>query len=216
MARGVVALLFPVARRAQHVQPEGRPELCGMCERDFVSPVEWEPVGRRIGGCCCAAASARRGATSRSRTRSRCALTRMIGQAEAMTVPLQLGLVAAADFATGPQPPQHPVRLMRCASRSDNRCVVGRPWLTAAQRSAADDPGASGGSAHPSDRPSTDPAARGHGIPADDRDHLLRMMRARCVRQRAVCVVIRQAEPTRFERAALRWLARFCLERREA
>ena len=32
----------------------------------------------------------------------------------------------------------------------------------------------------------------------------------------AVCVVIRQAEPERFERAALRWLARFCLERREA
>src|SRR5215210_7946619 len=32
----------------------------------------------------------------------------------------------------------------------------------------------------------------------------------------AVCVAIRQAEPERFERAALRWLARFCLERREA
>ena len=32
----------------------------------------------------------------------------------------------------------------------------------------------------------------------------------------AVCVAIRHAEPERFERAALRWLARFCLERREA
>ena len=31
----------------------------------------------------------------------------------------------------------------------------------------------------------------------------------------AVCVTIRQAEPDRFERAALRWLARFCVERRE-
>jgi hypothetical protein len=32
----------------------------------------------------------------------------------------------------------------------------------------------------------------------------------------AVCIVIRKAEPDRFERAALRWLARFCVERREA
>jgi len=32
----------------------------------------------------------------------------------------------------------------------------------------------------------------------------------------AVCVVMRQAEPERFERAALRWLARFCVERRNA
>ena len=32
----------------------------------------------------------------------------------------------------------------------------------------------------------------------------------------AVCVVIRNAEPDRFERAALRWVARFCVERREA
>jgi len=31
-----------------------------------------------------------------------------------------------------------------------------------------------------------------------------------------VCVAIRRAEPERFERAALRWLARFCLEQREA
>jgi hypothetical protein len=31
----------------------------------------------------------------------------------------------------------------------------------------------------------------------------------------AVCVAIRRAEPDRFERAALRWLARFCVERRE-
>jgi len=32
----------------------------------------------------------------------------------------------------------------------------------------------------------------------------------------AVCVVIHTAEPERFERASLRWLARFCVERREA
>lgn len=32
----------------------------------------------------------------------------------------------------------------------------------------------------------------------------------------AVCVVIRHAEPERFQRAALRWLARFCIERRDA
>jgi hypothetical protein len=32
----------------------------------------------------------------------------------------------------------------------------------------------------------------------------------------AVCVAIHEAEPHRFERAALRWLARFCVERREA
>jgi hypothetical protein len=28
-----------------------------------------------------------------------------------------------------------------------------------------------------------------------------------------VCVAIRDAEPERFERAALRWIARYCLER---
>jgi hypothetical protein len=32
----------------------------------------------------------------------------------------------------------------------------------------------------------------------------------------AVCLTIREAEPHRFERAALRWLARFCVERRDA
>ena len=32
----------------------------------------------------------------------------------------------------------------------------------------------------------------------------------------AVCLAIRDAEPERFERAALRWLARFCLERPDA
>ena len=32
----------------------------------------------------------------------------------------------------------------------------------------------------------------------------------------AVCLVIHEAEPDRFERAALRWVARFCVERREA
>jgi hypothetical protein len=29
----------------------------------------------------------------------------------------------------------------------------------------------------------------------------------------SVCMAIRRAEPERFERAALRWLARFCVER---
>jgi hypothetical protein len=32
----------------------------------------------------------------------------------------------------------------------------------------------------------------------------------------SICVAIRQAEPERFERAALRWIARFCVERRDA
>src|SRR5215207_1602440 len=32
----------------------------------------------------------------------------------------------------------------------------------------------------------------------------------------AVCVAIRDSEPERFERAALRWLARFCVERPRA
>jgi len=32
----------------------------------------------------------------------------------------------------------------------------------------------------------------------------------------AVCVAIRKAEPHRFERAALRWLARFCVKRSAA
>jgi hypothetical protein len=31
----------------------------------------------------------------------------------------------------------------------------------------------------------------------------------------AICVAIREREPQRYERAALRWLARFCLERHE-
>ena len=32
----------------------------------------------------------------------------------------------------------------------------------------------------------------------------------------SVCVAIRQAQPERFERAAMRWLARFCVERPSA
>src|SRR3954468_16381969 len=32
----------------------------------------------------------------------------------------------------------------------------------------------------------------------------------------AVCVAIRKAEPEHYERAALRWLARYCLERRDS
>ena len=32
----------------------------------------------------------------------------------------------------------------------------------------------------------------------------------------AVCVAIRQAEPARFERAALKWIARYCVERPDA
>src|SRR4051812_3935041 len=32
----------------------------------------------------------------------------------------------------------------------------------------------------------------------------------------AICLAIREREPQHFERAALRWLARFCLEQREA
>jgi hypothetical protein len=31
-----------------------------------------------------------------------------------------------------------------------------------------------------------------------------------------VCVVLRDREPERYERAAVRWIGRFCVERREA
>ena len=43
-----------------------------------------------------------------------------------------------------------------------------------------------------------------------------RIPRVELVDALAICLAIREREPQRFERAALRWLARFCLERREA
>jgi hypothetical protein len=49
-----------------------------------------------------------------------------------------------------------------------------------------------------------DPQCRGRAAHVDLADAL------------AVYVVIRQAESHRFEPAALRWVARFCVERREA
>jgi hypothetical protein len=144
MARSVVALLFPLARRAQHLQPEGRLELCGMCGRDFVSPVEWEPVGPkhwrlllRCGECetwrdvtVTNAIALRYDAEPRRQVDVLAALLdrldreRMIGQAEAMTVALQLGLVDAADFATG-----------RCGgSRASASSDARPPWRKSRQQ----------------------------------------------------------------------------------
>jgi hypothetical protein len=48
MVWGIVARLVWIprrTRRCQHVQPDVRLELCAMCGRDFVNPVEWETVG---------------------------------------------------------------------------------------------------------------------------------------------------------------------------
>jgi hypothetical protein len=108
-------------RRAQHVEPEVRLELCGMCGRDFVNPVAWEPVGSerwrlllRCGECetwrdvTVTNAVAQRydvelhhGAGVMAALLDRMDRERMVGQAEAMTIALELGLIDAADFTAG-------------------------------------------------------------------------------------------------------------------
>jgi hypothetical protein len=123
MLWGVVALIFPLARRprrAPREKPEERLELCGMCGRDFVSPVAWEPVGSehwrlllRCGECetwrdvtVPNAVVQRYDIEQQRRTDGLTALLdrmdreRMLDQAEAMTIALELGLIDAADFAT--------------------------------------------------------------------------------------------------------------------
>ena len=121
--RRVVALVLTFARRtgrAEHQQdPELRLELCGVCGGDFVNPVDWEPVGPerwrillRCGECgtwrevTVTNAVAQRYDVELNRRAVRLAASldrmdreRMLGQAEAMTIALELGLIDAADFA---------------------------------------------------------------------------------------------------------------------
>jgi hypothetical protein len=115
--------LFSVARltrRRQNVEKSGRLELCGMCGRDFVNPVDWEPVGSehwwlllRCGECetrrevTVTNAVARRYDAELDRRAELLAASlarldreRMIGQVEAMAIALRLSLIDAADFAT--------------------------------------------------------------------------------------------------------------------
>jgi hypothetical protein len=122
MTWSVFGHLFSVSRltrRPQIAEASGRLELCGMCGRDFVNPVDWEPVGAehwrlllRCGECETwrkvtvtnavaqrydAALDRRAGLVAASL--ERLDRERMIGQVEAMTIALRLSLIDAADFA---------------------------------------------------------------------------------------------------------------------
>jgi uncharacterized Zn finger protein len=121
--RRVVALILTFAHRTRRAeqQQDGEPrlELCGVCGRDFVNPVDWELVGPerwrillRCGECgtwrdvTVANAVAQRYDVELSRravclaaSLERMDRERMLGQAEAMTIALELGLIDAADFA---------------------------------------------------------------------------------------------------------------------
>jgi len=101
-----------------------------MCGRDFVNPVDWEPVGAehwrillRCGECetwrevTVTNAVARRydvelkrRAAALARSWERLDRERMIGEVEAMTTALRLSLIDAADFAAdhnrGSSPPR--------------------------------------------------------------------------------------------------------------
>jgi hypothetical protein len=122
--RSVLAVIFSLARRRPRVEqtePELRLEICGMCGRDFVNPVAWESVGSehwrlllRCGECgtwCDVTVTnavaerydveLHRGAQVLAGLLDRLDRERMVAQADAMTIALQLGLVDAADFATG-------------------------------------------------------------------------------------------------------------------
>ena len=123
MAWAVFAHLFSLAglpRTAQKAEGDGRLELCPMCGRDFVNPVDWEPAGSehwwlllRCGECetrrevTVTNAVARRYDAELNRRADvltallkRLDRERMIGEAEAITIALQLCLIDAADFAT--------------------------------------------------------------------------------------------------------------------
>jgi hypothetical protein len=123
MAWSVFGHLFSVARltrRPQNLEESGRLELCGMCGRDFVNPVDWEPVGPetwwlllRCGECETRRevtvtnavarrydAELKRRADVLAASLARLDRERMIGQVEAMTIALRLSLIEAADFAT--------------------------------------------------------------------------------------------------------------------
>jgi uncharacterized Zn finger protein len=121
--RRVVVLILAFARRPRRAErqqdPELQLEICGMCGRDFVTPVEWEPRGPdwwrillRCGECgtwrdvTVTNAVAQRydvvlnlRAVGMAATLDRMDRERMLGQAEAMTIALELGLIDAADFA---------------------------------------------------------------------------------------------------------------------
>lgn len=124
MLRDVVTSILSVARRTrptQHEEPDERLELCGLCGRDFVNPVEWQPVGSEqwwillhCGECgtwrditVTNAVAARydleldRCAKVLAASLNRMDRERMAGQVEAMTIALNLGLIDAADFAAG-------------------------------------------------------------------------------------------------------------------
>jgi hypothetical protein len=123
MAWSVLGHLFPVgrlSRRAHRGEAEGRLELCAMCGRDFVNPVDWQPAGPehwwlllRCGECATwrevtvSNAVARRYDAELDRRAGIVAAAlerldreRMIVEAEAMTTALRLCLIDAADFAT--------------------------------------------------------------------------------------------------------------------
>jgi hypothetical protein len=121
--RRVVALILTFAHRTRRAEQQQdrtlRLELCGVCGRDFVNPVEWGPVGPerwrillRCGECgtwrdvtVTNADAHRYDVELNRRTVCLAALLdrmdreRMLGQAEAMTIALELGLIDAADFA---------------------------------------------------------------------------------------------------------------------
>jgi hypothetical protein len=123
MARRVFALLFPVARltrRERSAERNMKLELCGVCRRDFVNLVEWEPAGPqhwwlllRCGECetwrevtVTNQVARRYDAELNRRADALAALVdrldreRMIHQVEAMTIALRLSLIDATDFAT--------------------------------------------------------------------------------------------------------------------
>jgi hypothetical protein len=123
MAWSVFGHLFSVGRRtrrAQTAEAERRLELCAMCGRDFVNPVDWQPAGPehwwlllRCGECetwrevTVTNAAARRYDAELGRRAGIVAASlerldreRMIGEVAAMTIALRLCLIDAADFAT--------------------------------------------------------------------------------------------------------------------
>jgi hypothetical protein len=132
MAWSLVGLFLSAAglrRPARSAEDDGRLEGCPMCGRDFVNPVDWEPVGSeywrillRCGECetwrevTVTNAVARRYDVELNRRAAVLAASwerldreRMIGEAEAMTTALRLSLIDAADFAAehnrGSSPP---------------------------------------------------------------------------------------------------------------
>jgi hypothetical protein len=133
MAWSLFGLLFSVAglrRLAPSAEDDGRLEGCPMCGRDFVNPVDWEPVGSehwrillRCGECetwrevTVTNEVARRYDVELDRRAAVLAASwerldreRMIGEVETMTTALRLSLIDAADFAAehnrGSSPPR--------------------------------------------------------------------------------------------------------------